>query len=127
MKLDNILMSSKHESFKNYMSADVSITVSGSIPNGGKDFVIDIPFSRTGTIVDVYVSKEGSSTKRLVNYSSTLGEFVDVYLTAGIYLMYSAGNIRVTVGVNNTTGSAKTPSTQTFNLQAVIFDAPVPN
>ena len=38
VKLDKVIMSSLFESFKNYESPSTPITISGSIPVGGKDF-----------------------------------------------------------------------------------------
>ena len=123
---DKILMTSAFESFKNYENTTQQIVVSGSVPDAGKDFFVDIPTSRAGTIADVYVNKVGTSTKRSVSYSSFLGEFVDGTLVGYIYLLYNPSYIRVNISIANGSGGPITPSTQTFNIQAVIFDAPVP-
>lgn len=127
VRLDKVLMSSLHESFKNYDEVNTSITVSGSIPDAGADFYVDIPTTRIGTIADVYIHKEGSSTKRLVGYASRLAEFTHGTLVGYIYLLYNPSYIRVNISIANGSGSPLTPTTQIFNIQAVIFDAPVPN
>ena len=126
IKPDKILMTSAFESFKNYENTTQQIVVSGSVPDVGKDFFIDIPTTRGGTIAYVYVNKVGSSTKRLVSYAAFLGEFVDATLVGYIYLLYNPTYIRVNISIANGSGGPITPSTQTFNIQAVIFDAPVP-
>ncbi len=126
IKPDQVLMTSQFESFKNYSNTTSQIVVSGSIPDAGKDFSVDIPTTRAGTIADVYVNKVGTSTKRSVNYAAYLGEFTDATLVGYIYLLYSPSYIRVNISIANGSGGPLTPTTQTFNIQAVIFDAPVP-
>ena len=126
IKPDKILMTSAFESFKNYENTTQQQVLSESIPRVGKDILSNIPTTREGTIADVYVNKVGSSTKRLVSYAAFLGEFVDATLVGYIYLLYNPTYIRVNISIANGSGGPITPSTQTFNIQAVIFDAPVP-
>lgn len=126
IKPDKILMTSAFESFKNYENNTQQIVVSGSVPNVGKDFFVDIPYDRPGTIADIYVNKVGTSTKRSASYAAYLGEFVDATLVGYIYVTYAPTYIRVNISIANGSGGSVTPTTQTFNIQAVIFDAPVP-
>ena len=128
VRLDRVLMSSLHESFKNYSTVSSTITVSGTITTSGADFYTDIPYDRAGTIADVYISKQNSGSKRLANYSFYMTEFtspdpgnVEVY----VYLFYYPSYIRVNISVGNLSGVSKVVTTQVFNVQAVIFDAPM--
>lgn len=128
VRLDKVLMSSLHESFKNYQTTKTSITVSGSIPGSfvGKDFTLDIPYTRAGSIADFYVSKQGSDAKRSISYTWRLPEFISSNpdIEGAIYLFYSPGNIRVNISISNS-GATDTITTQTFDIEAVIFDAPL--
>lgn len=127
VRLDDVLMSSLHESFKNYKTFTGSIVVSGSIPTTGKDFSLDIPYDRPGSIADIYLSKQGSNLKRAVSASYELSEFTDPNLQGNIYVLYSPGMITVNISIANLDVVAHTPTTQTFNISAEIFDAPIAN
>lgn len=129
VRLDKVLMSSLHESFKNYQTTVSPIVVSGSIPTIGKTFFVEIPYTRAGSIADIYVHKQGTNYKRSVNYAWRLDEFVGVPfdVDAGIYVLYSPGIIRVEIFVSNSTGAPYGVTTQTFDIEAVIFDAPLPS
>ena len=129
IRLDRVLMSSLHESFKNYSTVKETIEVSGSIPGAfvGKDFYIDIPYDRQGTIADIYVSKQGSGRKRLATYAWELPEFVGTVDIAGaIYVNYFPTFIRVNISISNG-GATASVTTQNFDIEAVIFDAPISN
>lgn len=129
VRLDDVLMSSLHESFKNYDSPKYTITVSGTIPPTGRDFFVDIPYSRVGSMADLYVSKQGSNSKRSVNYAWRLPEYVsgDPDIEGAIYAYYSPGFIRVNISISSFKVIDFTTPTQTFDIEAVIFDAPIAN
>ena len=129
VRLDRVLMSSLHESFKNYEEVNTTITVSGSIPTAGADFFVDIPYTRTGTMADIYVRAQGSSSKRLANYAWVFPEYVsgDPDIEGTIYVLYYPGYIRVNVSVANYKGVSYASPTRVFDVQAVIFDAPIVN
>jgi len=127
--IDKVLMSSLHESFKNYQTTNTTITVSGTIPTSGADFYVDIPITRAGTIADIYVGAQGSGIKRLANYNWRFPEYVsgDPDVEGAIYVLYSPSNIRVNISVSNFKGVSYATPTRVFDVEAVIFDAPVPN
>lgn len=127
VRIDKVLMSSLHESFKNYQTTETTITVSGTIPAAGADFYVDIPFTRTGSISDIYVSLQNSGSKRLANYTWRLPEYVsgDPDIEGTIYVLYSPGNIRVNISIVNFKGVPFASPTRVFEIQAVIFDAPI--
>ncbi len=125
VRLDKVLMSSLHESFKNYQSETRTITVSGSIPDLGADFSTTFTYDRVGTIADIYVSKQGSGSKRMANYAWRLPEFTHADLVGTIYVLYGSSSITVNISIVNGTGGPLTPTTQTFDIQAVVFDAPI--
>ena len=127
VRIDRILMSSLHESFKNYKSETKQIVISGAVPPGGKDFGTSFSYSRAGTIADIYISKVGTNSKRLASYGFRVYEFIDADLVANIYLQYTPSTILVNIYVANPDVISHTPTTQTFDIQAVIFDAPIAN
>lgn len=129
VRLDKVLMSSLHESFKNYSTVKTTITVSGSIPTSGKDFHVDIPYTRTGTIADIYIGLQGSGSKRLANYAWRLPEYVsgDPDVEGSVYVLYSPNNIRVNISIVNLKGVSFSSPTRVFDVEAVIFDAPIAN
>lgn len=127
--LDRVLLSSLHESFKNYEEVNTTITVSGTIPTAGADFFVDIPYTRAGSMADIYVRVQGGSTKRLANYAWVFPEYVsgDPDVEGTIYVLYSPGNIRVNISVANFKGVSYASPTRVFDVQAVVFDAPIAN
>jgi hypothetical protein len=127
VRLDRVLMSSLHESFKDYSDTSTTITVSGTIPTAGADFYVDIPTTRAGTIADIYVGAKSSGIKRLVNYAFMFPEYVsgDVDVEASIYTIYYPSFIRVNISVANFKGVPFASPTRVFDIQAVIFDAPI--
>jgi len=128
VRLDKVLMSSLHESFKNYQTVETTVTVSGTIPTTGADFFVDIPTSRAGSIADVYVGAQGSGSKRLANYTWQFPEYVsgDPDVEGTIYVLYAPSYIRVNISIANFKGVSYASPTRVFDVQAVIFDAPVP-
>lgn len=124
---DLIHMTSLFESFKNYQTSSAQIVVSGVVTPAGRDYSATIPYTRTGSIADIYVSKQGSNSKRPTNSSYELNEFVDANLQGNIYVLYSPGFITVNISIVNFDVVNHTPATQTFDIEAVIFDAPIAN
>lgn len=127
VRLDRVLMSSLHESFKNYDEVNTTITVSGTIPPTGADFSVDIPFDRTGTIADIYVGLQNSGSKRLIGYSWRLPEYVsgEPDIEGTIYAIYYPNFIRVNISIASFKVVNFTTPTRVFDIQAVIFDAPI--
>ena len=98
VRLDRVLMCSLFESFKNYRADDplleFSITTSGSIPPGGKNFEHTVSFERTGTISDIYYKLSTANYKRPLNI---LGRAVDTASGEIIspYVIYSSSSVRI--------------------------------
>lgn len=129
VKLDKVIMSSLFESFKNYESPSTSITISGSIPVGGKDFESLLEFDRDGTIADIYIHKQGSDSKKSFNQNWRILDFTgtsDVQATC--YAQYTDDNkILFTISVTNFGASPYAVTTQTYDFDVELFDAPIPN
>ncbi len=126
VRLDKVVMSSLFEAFRRYLSPTASIVLSGSIPVGGKAFVGRVPYTRTGSIADIYISKSGSGVKRSINSFWKLLDFVgSADVEASIAVQYTATEIIATIYVTNFGGAPFSLTSQTYNLQFKIFDAPI--
>lgn len=123
VRLDRVLMSSLHESFKNYSSVSTSITISGSIPTNGKTFSQTLSFARTGTIGDIYYRKNGGSFKRPTNNLRRIPEYTGS-TNAELSIRYSATSITIEIFVVNF-GSPYTAPTETYDFEIKLFDAPI--
>lgn len=123
VRLDKVLMSSLHESFKNYDTQTVSITISGSIPTNGKGFSQTLSFARTGTIADIYYRKQGGSFKRPVSNLRRVPEYTGA-TNAEISVRYTATSITIEIFVINF-GSPYTAPTETYDFEVKLFDAPI--
>lgn len=125
VRLDRVLMSSLHESFKNYDSQTTSITISGSIPTNGKAFSSTLSFDRTGTIADVYYRKQGRSFKRPVSNLRRIPEYTGS-TNAEVDIRYTATSITIEIFVVNF-GAPYTAPTETYDFEIKLFDAPIVN
>lgn len=123
IRLDDVIMSSFHESFGNREIKTASIPLSGSIPGAShREFTVNIPIDRKSAVFKPYV-KVGSNPRTPANNSSAL---LDVVWTHNAYLWISnpSDNIlRVTVDVDNP-GSTASIASQTVNLTIYVFDTP---
>ena len=130
VRLDRVLMCSLFESFKNYRADDplleFSITTSGSIPPGGKNFEHTVSFERTGTISDIYYKLSTANYKRPLNI---LGRAVDTASGEIIspYVIYSSSSVTVGLSVQNFGGSPYTLLSETWDFEIKLFDAPIVN
>jgi len=126
VRIDKIVMSSLFEAFKRYDSPTLSMVLSGSIPVGGKAFEGRVSFDRTGSIADIYVKKQGTTYKRSVNSFWKIQDFVgSADVEASIALTYTPTEIVATIYVTNFGGSPFSLTSQTYNLEFKIFDAPI--
>ncbi len=125
VKPDMIHLTSLFEAFKNYQTTTGTITVSGSIPTAGADFYLDIPYTREGSMADIYIGVHGSGVKRLANYAWVFTEYVsgDPDVEGTIYVLYTPGNIRVNISIANFKGVPYASPTRVFDVEAVIFVA----
>lgn len=124
IKIDKVIMTSEFQAFRNYDDpSQFSITISGSIPAGGKAFEHEVPYDRTGTIADVYFKKNGNSYKRSVNTLPRLTEYAGS-TSAYVYANYTPTSIIVGIFVTNP-GSAYTPSSETYDFELKKFDGPI--
>lgn len=127
VRLDRVLMTSLFEAFKNY-SIPVktqTITLSGSIPVGGKGWEVRFSYDRAGTIADIYLSKQGSNQKRSINSFWKLLDFVGTSdVQASIYAQYTSTEIIVSIYVTNFGASPYTITTQAYDIEIEAFDGP---
>lgn len=123
IRLDQVVMSSFHESFGSRERKTASIQLNGSIPGAShREFTVDIPIERKSAVFKPYV-KVGSNPRTPANNSQAL---IDVLWTHNVYLWVSnpSDNIlRLTVDVDNP-GSTATISTQTVAFVVYVFDTP---
>ena len=125
VRLDRVLMSSLHESFKEYDVQTTSITISGTIPNGGRSFSQTLSFARTGTIADIYYRKQGGTFKRPVSNLRRIPEYTGA-TNAEISVRYTDTSITIEIFVVNF-GSSYTAPTETYDFEVKLFDAPITN
>jgi len=124
IKIDKVIMTSEFQAFRNYDDPETfSITISGSIPAGGKAFEHEIPYDRSGTIADIYYKKNGNTYKRSVNSLPRVTEYLGG-TTATVYANYTPTSIIVGIYVTNP-GSSYTPSSETYDFELKKFDGPI--
>lgn len=129
MRLDNVLFTTTHESYKNYASPSAPLAIPADvIPNGtGNNYSVLIPYARGGTRADTYL--DGNSVKILANASTRLAtggpyQFKSTE-TASILVDYDDTNIAVTISIFNGTGGPITLTSQTITVSVVQYDAPI--
>jgi hypothetical protein len=129
MRLDKIIMSNSHESYKNYTTQVVEVTVSGTIPSGGKEFTTTVSLDRDRTRCDVYyVNSESPTAKLLANSSPVLYVFSEAPATTQrgyAVLEYTGQSLKVGVYVTNTSGGNESSTTQTLTFYVVQYQAPI--
>lgn len=121
IRLDKIAVSSFHDSFGNYSTQTGTLTISGTIPPGGKDFSIDFTIPRDGTVVEVWATK--NSRKRSLDNVQRNSEYSGTTFATN-FVRYSGATLTVGMNVSNP-GSSFTATTQSFDISVVAFDAPI--
>lgn len=129
VKLDKVISSSLHESFKNYATLTDDIVVAAtSLPNGStRNISVVIPYDRAGTTADIYATR--SSVRTLVSTGGRAAATA-VYNfksteTVSLTATYSTSDITVTLSITNNTGGAITPNAQTITISMVQYDSPI--
>jgi len=127
LRLDKVLFSTLHESYKNYDTVSGSIAISGSIANGATaNFTAVLPYTRTGTRADVYL--DGHSIKVLANAGDRATSDVYQFVSSETFatkVIYSTTDITVTISIFNGTGGSINLTSQTITVSAVLYDAPI--
>lgn len=125
VKLDNTILSSFHEAFRNREKLTTSITVSGTIPGfSAATFTQDLALERNQAVFEVYYQRRGSYPRRIAGNS-----YIVLDLTWGggqIYLFVnnvSANVLRLEIYVTNS-GAAAAIATQTVDFTVYAFDTP---
>lgn len=127
--LDKVLFSTLHEAYKNYSNQTGAITIpAGTMADGTtNNYSFVAPYSRGGTRADLYL--EGNSVKILANTSTKLitgGPYqFKEFETASILIAYSSSNITITISIFNGNGHSITLISQSINVLAVEYDAPI--
>lgn len=122
IKLDDVILSSFHEAFRNRERQTASIVLSGVIPNGHKAFSVDVPIIRDSAVYEIY-SKVDTGNKRPVSNGQIL---IDVVWAHNIYIWAhnpSPNTLRLTIDVDNP-GLATAITTQTVSFTIYVFDTP---
>lgn len=123
IRLDQVVTSSFHEAFRNRETATGSITLSGTIPNGGATFTLDVTTARDDAVIEGYYRKSGLTYSRRVDagvnmLDVTWGHPVRMYISNP-----TSSTTRVTIEVTNP-GAGAAISSQTYNFKFYIFDTP---
>lgn len=122
VKLDSTIMSSRHESYKNYNVQTATIVVSGSIPVGGQAFTTTKTLDRDGTRADIYYTT--LSEKRPMNASVREPKYGGGS-TANTVIKYSGSTVETGIFVNNFGGAPIAVTSQTYLIEVVEYDAPI--
>jgi hypothetical protein len=132
---DAIVFSNLTEAFLNYdrivRPIDITATV---VPNGSNTlFQADLPYSRTGTIANLYLQRPDTGLKVPANAGKRLATSLPNYTVyqyksteiVEIYIAYSSTTISIGLNIINTTGSSIILNAQTINAIAIQYDAPI--
>ena len=128
IKLDKVVMSTLHESYKNYKTESIDIEISGSIPAGGTSFTHTFTLDRSGTRADVfYVNDSGSNAGEKIWAAQSIRNLSITGWphTANTVVKYSGDTVEVGVFLFNPTAGVVAVSTQTYTFSVVQYDAPI--
>lgn len=127
LKMDKIIMSSDVETYLNYETVTITITISGTVANGNSTvFSGYIPYARSKTRADIYVKNLNTNIKRPLwggirqgPYQSTgAGEIYTQFAS------YGGDTISVSLTVSNNTGGPVVLTTQIMEVTAVLVEVP---
>jgi hypothetical protein len=127
IRIDKVIFSTLHESYKNYDTVSSTISISGTVANGATaNFTATLAYARTGTRADVYL--DGHSTKVLANAGDRATSDVYQFISSETFatrVVYSITDITVTISIFNGTGGPISLTSQTIVVSAVLYDAPI--
>lgn len=126
IRLDKVIMSSFHESFRNRQKISDSITVSGTVPAFDVlTFTKDIAIQRGQAVFEVYYQRSGAYPRRIANNSIILRDLTWASGNGNISVSNPSANVlRIQLSAYNMTGSAAALSSQTYNFTVYVFDTP---
>lgn len=128
IKPDALVYSNLTEVYLNYDTLDGSIHLDADIlPNGfSQSYDSFIPYTRGGTISDVYVEQNGMriSTMAGGSIAASVYQFKSTE-SARIRAGYTADTIVVSLDIFNGSGSSITLIPQDIAVRAVLYDAPI--
>ena len=124
LRLDQVVLSSFHESFRNREIMSGSIDISGSVGAGATaNFDYTFTITRNNSIAEVYYQKTGDS-KRKADSGIELYDFGGSGNPTILITYPTATTIRVRISVFNPSGGSISLTAQTYNLSLYIFDTP---
>ncbi len=125
IRLDDVILSSFHEAFKNREKKTASVVLSGTVPAfDALQFTTDIAITRDQAVFEVYYQRSGSYPRRIASNSILLRD-----LTWGgdaniVVKNPSANVLRIDIFVSNSTGAPVALSSQTYDFVVYVFDTP---
>lgn len=123
VRLDRVILSNLHESFKNHKTVTDQIVISGTIPNGGRKFSAFVPLDRTNAVAEIYIKKSTNDYKRSTDNLQRLTEYGGSTF-AYVSTNYTSEVVTVTIEVVNF-GSSYTAPDETYDVEVVLFDVPL--
>lgn len=127
-RLDNLSFSSLLPNYINVANASGVISLSGTYDDGTTtNFSITLALSGQQTFSDVYATQSTNNLKIQLNNNAAAGVIYDPVDTEFVQnsVVYSGGNVVVTITVNNNTGSSITLVPQTYTVEVVEYMLPV--
>lgn len=124
VKLDKIILSSLHAAFRNREKLVASVTLSGSIPDGGANFSTTLATSRNSSVTEIYYKRRDAYPSRKADSGVIL---FDATWDHSVYLRteyIGANQLRIVITLDNPSGAAKTITTQTYDFTIYVFDTP---
>lgn len=128
VKLDNVIMSSFHESFKNREKITASLNLPSNVvaDGDGREYFQTVAFTRSGSVTETYYERSGGTYRYKAESSYVLQEFVGPGDDPTIQLSNDEPDqllIRISYA-NFTAGTPINTTAQTYNFVIYVFDTP---
>lgn len=126
IRLDDVILSSFHEAFKNREKKTASVVLSGTVPAfNALQFTTDIAITRDQAVFEVYYQRSGAYSRRIANNSVILRDLTWASGNANISVYNPSANVlRIEIFVSNNTGAPAALSSQTYDFTIYVFDTP---
>lgn len=128
IRMDQVILSSANAGFGYIRTISGSITISGSVPDGGKNFLTTIVVPSDSFIIGYYRNPDSTDVPALTNKRLRIGNLsyavVDSPNTSTIKENKTGAAYTVTVFFGNLSGSAVVAKLQNISIEIYVFSRP---
>lgn len=123
---DSVILTSLIEAYQNFETLTSTMSISGTIANGGGDnFIVVLSATRSNVIGDIYATNQNTGKKMLLNAGNIHHPYQAISTETDAHsISLNDSVITITLSIDNFTGGDITLVDQVWDITAVLYEVP---